>query len=71
MKFPDIFLENYLEKLAEINLLLELMKPFQLKQNTKRNQDKDNHFYITTLSTHAFNHGKKSVTHSVEKETST
>ena len=70
MKFPDIFLENYLEKLAEINLLLELMKPFQLKQNTKRNQDKDNHFYITTLSTHAFNHGKKSVTHSVEKETS-
>ena len=59
MKFPDIFLENYIEKLAEINLLSELMKPLQLKQKTKRNQDKDNHFDITTLSTHAFNRGKK------------
>ena len=71
MKFPDIFLENYIEKLAEINLLPELMKLLQLKQKSKRNQDKDNHFDITTLSTHAFNRGKKSVTHSVEKETST
>ena len=59
MKFPDIFLENYIEKLAEINLLPELMKLLQLKQKTKRNQDKDNHFDITTLSTHAFNRGKK------------
>ena len=47
------------------------MKPLQLKQKTKRNQDKDNHFDITTLSNHAFNRGKKSVTHSVEKGTST
>ena len=69
--FLIYLLENYIEKLAEINLLPELMKPLQLKQKTKRNQDKDNHFDITTLSTHPFNRGKKSVTHSVEKETST
>ena len=71
MKFRDIFLENYIEKLAEINLLPELMKPLQLKQKTKRNQDEDNHFDITTLPTRAFNRGKQNVTHLVEKETST
>ena len=47
------------------------MKPLQLKQKTKRNQENINHFDITTLPIRAFNRGKKSVTHSVEKETST
>ena len=71
MKFRDIFLENYIEKLAEISLLSELMKPLQLKQKTKRNQGKDNHFDITRLPTRAFNRGKQSATHLVGKKTST
>ena len=71
MKFRDIFLENYIEKLAEISLLPELMKPLQLKQKTKRNQGKDNHFDITRLPTRAFNRGKQSATHLVGKKTST
>ena len=49
---------NHIEDLIEINLLPELTKPLLLKQMTKRSQDKNNHFGITTLSNSVFNRGK-------------
>lgn len=48
---------------------IKLTKSLQLKQKTKRSQDKDNHFSINNLPNCAFNRGKQSVTHSVKKET--
>ena len=61
---------NHIEDLEKINPLPELTKSMQLKQKTKRSQDKDNHFSINTLPNCVFNRGKQSATHSVEKETS-
>ena len=60
---------NHIEDLKEINLLPELTKPLLLKQMTKRSQDKNNHFGITTLSNSVFNDGKQSVIHLVQRET--
>ena len=66
---PKNVITNHIEGLEEINPLPKLTKSLQLKQNTKRNQDKDNHFSINNLPNCAFNRGKQSVTHSLKKET--
>ena len=62
-------IKNHIEGLEEINPLPKLKKSLQLKQKTKRSQDKDNHFSINNLPNCAFNRGKQSVTHSMKKET--
>ena len=56
---------NHVEHLEEINLSPEFTKPLQLKQKTRKIQDKDSHFSFNTLANCVFNCGKQSATHSL------
>ena len=68
--------QNFRKSYKKLNwseplILPELTKPLELKYKTKKYQDKDDYFGITTLSNYALNRGKQSVAHSMPKKTST